>query len=484
MKPPLHRSRTWLLAAPLLLVLLAGCSGAKAPPQSATDAPPQPVTYEIEPGKNVTVIVAANKGIIQGTVYTDAGSRLTGARISVVGTSLFADSAGDGTFRFVNVTAGLHDLIVTAPGFQGHRRTIEVAPGKATVVDIVLVPALGVAGDDIPHVHDYWGGRDSFVLVDANYDLTQPNPESPVPTPAQQALLMVQKPNPTANTTDTWWRVPILEGLGDDGPPLVLPGTARVDFELTWNPDEVTVDSFGLAYFSAAPESVTVLGRQAGPALWSIAVNETMDDNGHQQWSFWRFYLYTTPVSQRSPPDLYAVTGSLQVKITLHRGNVIEEPGHRDFWGGNDTLILRDLSVVTTIPTACCQARSGYQSLDLDGETIVPPGTVRMRVEFTVRYQGATGETPLDLDYTLTWKTAALNPQTETIQQWTEMDPIVDEKNHKVWEFELQPGEADAYYQRSSLWEWKPWPRPFSEDGYWLETRTREFQLGVQVWNV
>lgn len=475
-----------LLAFLLLASLLAGCGDRPGPDgrddgDGEPDAPPEEVTYEVAPGKNVTVTVAGNKGIVQGAVHTDAGSVLKGARVSLLGTDFFMDTLADGSFRFVNVTAGRHDLQTTAPGFQGDVRTIQVQAAKATLVDVVLIPADGVGGDGIPHLHDYWGGKDTYTLVDAQYDLTAPDPDSFTPAPVQQLSLVVAKPNPNANSTDTYWRLPILEGTGD-GPPLVLPGTARMEVALSWDASEVTVADFGLAYFSAAPASLTVLGRQAGPALWSIDVNETMDDNGHQQWSLWRLFLYTTQVSQRSPPAVYTMGGPVNVVITLHRGNVIEEPAHRDFWGTNDTLVLRPLDLVTSVTTVCCQARAGYQSLFLPDQALVPPGAKRMRIEFIAKYQGATGPSPADLDYTLTWRTAALNPQTDTLADWVEIEPTVDEPNHKVWEFELQPGDTDAYYQSRSLWEWKPWPRPFLEDGQWFETRTRDFHLGVEVW--
>lgn len=478
------RLRPPLLAQILLTALLAGCAspGSPAGEGGESDAPTQQVTYEIAPGETVTVAVAGNKGIVEGVVHTDVGSVLKGARVSLLATDFFTDTGADGAFRFVNVSAGTHDLVVTAQGFQGHRRSIDVVAANASVVDIVLIPDVEGDGSGIPHSHDYWAGKKEHVLVDTKYNLAAPNPDSFTPVPVQQVTLLLQKPNPNGNTTDNWWRLPILEGTGDEGPPLVLPGTARMEVALSWNPSEVTVADFGLAYFSAAPVSLTVLGRQSGPALWSIDVNETMDDNGHQPWSFWRLYLYTTQVTERSPPAVYVMGGSVQVTITLFRGNVADEPAHKDFWKGNDTLVLRELSEVTSVTTACCQARDGYTSLRLPGQVIVPPGSTRMRVEFYAKYQGAAGATPADLDYTLTWKTAAMNPQTETLSQWVEIAPTVNEKNHKVWEFELKPGEADAYYQITSMWEWKPWPKPFTEDGVWLETRTRDFQLGVQVW--
>jgi hypothetical protein len=174
--------------------------------------------------------------------------------------------------------------------------------------------------------------------------------------------------------------------------------------------------------------------------------------------------------------------GPVHVKAMLYRGQVLDEAAHKDFWGENDTLVLREYTEATVIPTQCCQNRAGYQSLRLPARVLVPPGTGKMRVEFLATYTGAAGPQPHDLDYTLTWKTNAINPQTDTITDWSSATPVVDEKNHKVWEFDVGRNETDAYYQVLSNWEWKPWPKPFTEDGVWLETRGRTFYLGVQVW--
>jgi hypothetical protein len=255
------------------------------------DGPPQEVTFEVAPGRTETVTIASNKGLLQGVVYTDAGSRLGGAHVSLVGTDFFADTDAYGEFRFVNVTPGTYQLNVVALGFQAHARELSIVAGQPLVIDVTLIRSEGTADDSIPHLHDYWAGKEEYLLLDSDYDFRQGDPDSITPLPAQTALAIVQRPNPGGNTTDNWWKIPILDGDAA-GPAIVLPGTARMEVTVTWDTADVTVDTFGLAYRPVGHSGdPIVLGRQGTPATWVIDVNETQDDHGHQKWSIWQLWL-------------------------------------------------------------------------------------------------------------------------------------------------------------------------------------------------
>ena len=79
----------------------------------------------------------AASGTLAGTVTADAGERLPGATIFVVGTQRGALTRGDGTYR-VQLPAGRYAVRARLIGYTSQMDTVEVAAGQTVTRDFVL----------------------------------------------------------------------------------------------------------------------------------------------------------------------------------------------------------------------------------------------------------------------------------------------------------------------------------------------------------
>ena len=87
-------------------------------------------------------VEAQETGTVQGTV-TDArtGANLGSAQVSIVGTQRGTLSAGDGTYRIANVSAGEVQVRATFLGFATSTQTVTVQAGQTVTVNFQLSPS-------------------------------------------------------------------------------------------------------------------------------------------------------------------------------------------------------------------------------------------------------------------------------------------------------------------------------------------------------
>lgn len=115
-------------AAPIVFILLAGamagCTGGGDAQQ--IDTP--------------TIAAAAtdDSGAISGLVVNEEGLPVAGAQVALVDAGREAMTDDAGAFAFNNLTAGEHKLIVQKLGYESIARTIDVALGEVTDVEIGL----------------------------------------------------------------------------------------------------------------------------------------------------------------------------------------------------------------------------------------------------------------------------------------------------------------------------------------------------------
>jgi iron complex outermembrane receptor protein len=84
---------------------------------------------------------AAQNGTIKGTVFdSESKQALSGASISIAGTTLGATTFSDGTFVVDNVPAGRVVIDVTYVGYNPFRTELEITAGKSTGTTIFLDP--------------------------------------------------------------------------------------------------------------------------------------------------------------------------------------------------------------------------------------------------------------------------------------------------------------------------------------------------------
>lgn len=96
--------------------------------------------------------LAANTGIIRGTVLTETGVPLKDAQIMVRQTNLGAVSSDSGKFEIRQVPSGYRQVIAQMTGFRTGYQTIYIRPDSVTTADFelteVVIPLPGISVED------------------------------------------------------------------------------------------------------------------------------------------------------------------------------------------------------------------------------------------------------------------------------------------------------------------------------------------------
>ena len=88
-----------------------------------------------------TAIQAQSTTSIQGTVKDEqSGTHLEGATIALAGTKHIVLSDRQGRFRFQQVNAGPHKLVITYVGYQTFTGEVSITDGVARTIDVLLTP--------------------------------------------------------------------------------------------------------------------------------------------------------------------------------------------------------------------------------------------------------------------------------------------------------------------------------------------------------
>ena len=85
-------------------------------------------------------------GRIAGKVTSESGAPLSGAQLSVAGSTLGTVSGTDGRFRIVNVPAGSHDVRVQRIGQKARTLSVMVRAGEETSLDVTMETAAVTLG--------------------------------------------------------------------------------------------------------------------------------------------------------------------------------------------------------------------------------------------------------------------------------------------------------------------------------------------------
>lgn len=123
----------WALGA-VLLTAMAGCTGAPGGLEGG------PGTTPSWTGSSNSADEGAGVGSVAGRVVDDEARAIEGARAEILGLALSAVSDAEGAFLLDGVPVGSRVLEVTAPAHASTARNISVERGRATEVDVVLMP--------------------------------------------------------------------------------------------------------------------------------------------------------------------------------------------------------------------------------------------------------------------------------------------------------------------------------------------------------
>jgi hypothetical protein len=466
-----------LILASMLSLGLSGCLDSNGSPAQTSAGPDDEPTGLVEPEPGVKV--AENRGAVRGLVVNDAGLAIKSARATLIGTEFTKYTNGTGHFLMINVTVGTHMLRIESSSFKPFDHEVVVKAGEVANVTAQMVPKETSGAGYVDHPHDMWGEDTVKTLYNGLFDLRKSSEGNPGFGNVPYYTEMAGRPN----TNSSVWEIPI--AYVPDEPLLVYPGTREIRVTLSWNSQDVSLPKLGLAYAPASTSKVTFLEPKVSGSTWVIPVDSTTADSGHQLWTLWSFQIYA-PNNYREAPNYTPayVNGNADVKIEVEKGEIYLENAHKDFWNGEQTLVLQNRTKVYRSQTVCCQQRDGKgdtHMIKLPSPVIVPPGTKQIKMEYWVSYEGFNDPTPADFDHTLTWRTGEQNPTHTSIKDYKRANPIVDEPNHKVYVYDLDPKETDAFYQKKSNWAFAGWTRPFQEDGAWVDPRTRLAILEITV---
>lgn len=231
----------------------------------------------------------------------------------------------------------------------------------------------------LPHVHDRWAGASVKVLLDDTVRMKDP-----------------MDPTEHSNLWDfincaSFCNVEVDVSLSEGS--IVPPGAERVTVEAMWNHSTVRFGETNLllSYQAANQTELRPLDWQDGPAAWSINTSVEMSDEGHAQYSLWRFRLTAC--------ECLSLLGEgwefpIDIKITAHRraGPLPIEPPHPDWWAnGTERPVWSDEGTVARFGYGESYAStdggiafggSYMNTVNREDHSAVPPGTHLMSAWF------------------------------------------------------------------------------------------------------
>jgi hypothetical protein len=456
-----------------LSFLLAGCSSAKPEANSALDEEePAAERTEVAPG----VTTAVNKGVVQGAVLSENGLAIQAARVSVLGQNAFTDTDATGRYVLKDLSPGKRTIQVQAKAFLTAEKEVEVVAATATNLTFELKEDPAFYGGTRPHVHDLWQGRVQHVLADFNWDLTKGSNlrqgESQVPDEIP-AMFM----DPNTNTTE--YKIPIPDIAGN-APNLVFPGATRIEVTFKWTQTDTTKTKLGLGYSSLRNVPRVYTGVESSGHTWTIDINQTQTDTGHQMFTYWNFIMfYGRAVTSGTAGEPAVTLGKVHVKIVVHKGDVIPlEAAHEDHWGNATTLLLRNGTPEFSYGGTSTN-RETFE-MTLDSKSIVPPGTATLRFNLSWTFTNAVMDA-INRDYKLMWRSADQNPRSTTWEQYQTENPSSKGVRWKQYEISVKPQQWDSYYQTVSNWAWTAVEPGRERDQFdqGVQNRDRVFKLEV-----
>lgn len=469
----MHRTTPLPIALLLLCALLAGCASNDPTTDAglATGTTEQTVLDPTDDGEvagsSQTVAggkadAAPGNGEIRGTVQDDAGLPVADALVSRIGSEASAITDDRGAFQFTNVSSGTHVLRVTASEvFRVHEGKVSVVADRVTLVTITLVPVDGRGPGYRPHLHDYWGDETELVLFDTALDWGKSGSYSAYGL-AGEVLTSVYQPN-----NGNWWMSFSIPERDDGMPAIVVPGTDKVRFTITWDTAEVDVDRFILGFHPGDSKFRDQEPAGNGDEV-AVDIEPEDTDNGHQGFSLWQFRI--KPEARAVP---MTILGPINVQVVMVKGQLPVDPPHEDFWGPNTTALVRAWDPPLTGVTLCCT--NFHMHFVPDSGLLVPPGTKSLDLRFSV-VLSQQGGTPLDGSWDLFAKPANLAPGVG-VDQYRRLEPVSTSGNEQLYRLELDPAETDAFYQESSNWKFMARPDPDAPEGF-QETQ-HQFRLEV-----
>lgn len=331
------RRRGLLIAGILVIGALAGCLGSEPTPGAAATGE----TGQAKPTSSGRLVAdealrAKGIGAVRGYVFNDLGTPLAKAHVVILGTHLFADTNGRGYYSFDNVSAGLYPFRVDKEKYLPLDRKIEVVEGKVFWLNVTLVPPSSLASNAREHLHDDWGEQLTIPLWESTFQLAGYDVNS-----NGQGLVHQTGNHVCYFGSNCVTNVPLPLDARN-----VPAGTGVLEVKLAWNPGLSEVKELGLVVTTAksfleAKGSTfyyrgTYLHPRAPNEPFRIPIFPDEADPGHQRFTRWSLQVWQPhPANLYTPWSRPVTTGTEPVHLTTvaHKGIVVPEPAHKDFWG-------------------------------------------------------------------------------------------------------------------------------------------------------
>lgn len=354
--PAANRRRAPVLLLLLLVGLgLSGCIGGGAddaglggPSASGGD-----IEYHFESPGNGTAGLHAGTGAIVGVVQDAYSFAVSGAHVSLLGTSNFTETNSKGAFEFLSIAPGTYTIHIDRKGFVSLEEEVRVRNGNVTRVTITMVPLVDKGAGFRPHHHNDWGDLASMPLHSGDvtfttydYDTGQTTNDLSCsnvdPYAVANDAIYAAEGVAFGTNYNMYARTDCTEPFSLKDKALVLPGTYDIEVKVTWDKNVNKVEKVGLTFGDNRPwnwNETTLYPRKSGEPFHIRSAWE-MTDVGHQLFSTWTFGLYISlnDGSPANPAFSHQVLGGpFHVEMTIKKGVVNVEPAHPDRFGEKDT---------------------------------------------------------------------------------------------------------------------------------------------------
>lgn len=472
--PARRRGRPALIVVAVLA--MAGCAGPGADPEaSGPGLVGGSASQTIVPDSGIgSGLADGGTGALVGLVRDEFSNPVPAAHVSLIGTTNFTDTDGQGKFSLRFVVPGSFKVRIEKQDFLPFEEEVSIVAGKITKVEITLEFLVARVGDARPHLHDYWGGQDVVTLVE-DLDVGPIVCEN-----VAGAFYAGVGDLGGRHCRGPAFRLPASEGLED--PKVILPGTKLVEVIVKWDASSLgnqDLDRVGLLYLDNSDDgwdfndpfffetvhfdNQTPMYPRARLDPFRIGSSWELNDVGHQRRSGWEFMLFlddtqltaqhrakASSVDAAGTSDwthLPSVFGPFSVTVRVHRGALGLEPPHPDFWGGADRLTLlgkktpNDSEMIwVTHPGGLVS--SGY-TFNYWRPALVPPETVWLEILLEENYH--LNDLPMRVRTALTAEDA--HPREYKALAWT-----TREATKTVYRYAPAPGESDHFYAKRTEW--------------------------------
>ncbi len=415
-------------------------------------------------------------GSLLGTVLSPEGLPLKDARVSIVRTELFMKTDDQGNFTFAVVEPGAQTLRVERMGYRVFEQALVIKAGETLAIEVVMSFEEGVGSAEADHIHDYWAGAESVVVMDRYVSL------SGSPTEISGTTAGVPRMVTAANLDGIGfyeWEFYLPEKAdhpspGYPGAPaLVYPGTERIEITMSWTPNDMGVSTIRVSHDPPNGDKQWSDHAPTGTIHEVIVEDPRNTDRGHSVQSRWRFGFRAENNPGQGPGYEPALaSGQMHVKIEVFGGFAPLEPPHPKPWANGNCITLRTPDDTGSPPNPAGVVPSHRSSrpgtLSLGSEGTVAPGATRLTVEFQWQTErnGALDDSPLD-DWSLKFSTA---DQDYRSVPWSELrEPrLVSEDlaaQTKVYEIDIEDNSwLDPWYDTRSSWRLWPYDDTVSGD--------------------